>query len=144
MHHRCRVLVVAISAYQKHRISVVDERTSCAVDRIWWLVDSLWHPFRFSLSGSSSLTSVFTTVGSSIFVKLRKGTRALPGLETVNTYLCFGGSVPVEAVISVNLHFSDLFSSDRDIFSHDLRSNLFLNVFSISDRQWWNFSVSVQ
>ena len=61
---------------------------------------------------------------------IAQGTRVLPGLETANTYPCFGGAMLVEAVISVSLNFlSDLFPSNRDTFSHDLRSHVFLDVF---------------
>ena len=44
--------------------------------------------------------------------------------------------MPVEAVVSVNLNFSDFFPSNRDTFSNNLRSNFLSNV-SSSVAPWY-------
>ena len=55
-------------------------------------------------------------VGSGTFVKLRKGTRALPELETANMYPCFSEPMPVEVIISVNLNLFDFLPSRQRHF----------------------------
>ena len=65
-------------------------------------------------------------------MQLRKGTRALPGLQTANTYSCFGGLMPVETVIAVNLNLPD-FLRVETLFALIL-GQIFSQCFSISDR----------
>ena len=135
MHHRCCALVVAVSAYQKHRISVVEERTSCAANRIWWLMNSLWCFFCFSLSNSSSLTSVFTMIGSGTFVELRKPLETwcncakVPELSRgwkspTHTLVLAGRCLSKPSFRSISI-VSDFFPSRRDTFPYDLRSHSF-------------------